>query len=1215
MVLMLKRTDAQEADLQRLLQEQQDPASAKYHKWLDPEQYAARFGISAADMAKVTAWLQSQNFAIKYAARSRTFVFFSGTAAQIKDAFQTEIHHYKMDTEIHYAAVSEPRIPVALEPVVLGIRGMDDFYPKPAIKIQSGWGLVAGDIRVIYDTNFVAAPNHLLSLLGIDGIGQRVVVVGQTALGTSDINSYYSQYSQNGQGLNFIAVPGPDPGIDSNYVAEATLDVDIVAAVAPHATVYYVYSNSAFDAATYAIDNLIAPVVSMSFGRCETQTAAATAQGYRMLAQQANSSGITWLAGSGDAGAFACDQGLGETQATMGVAVNLPASIPEVTAVGGTELDYNLGLGCGGTSVLWYLNFSNQPNGTSTNCYIPEVAWNDTSPQQALSASGGGASTLFLAPAWQVGLAGVDTDYNGQFMRGVPDVAFAASTMLLPYEIVLNGAPAFMGGTSAATPVFAGIVVLLNQYLVETGLQAKPGLGNINPALYQLAKVAPTVFHDITSGNNKVPFVCTPVAGILCPPSPYGYEAAPGYDLVTGLGSVDAIALITAWPAIMSPPVLSAVTPNSAASKGAAFQLTVNGSGFASGAQVLWDNVALPTVFVSTTQLTASVAASLISSPGTAFISVSNGLYNSAPLPFSINTAAPSSPSVTVTTKLISNGVGYVNGSCATLPAVSTFTTTSPQAWVYFFVNGVNAGDQAQISFFRPDGALYTGPNLAASFTGSGCFAYYITISGFPPASYPGIWSVVVSWNHSATPLFTLNFALLSASSTVTNVLPQFAAGGSFVSDFYVVNTSSHTASFSINFYGDDGNPLSLPVLAESMLYAPVPARGAAFYEVGTPAGSAMSGSAVIVADPAITIQALFRRLGSDGSYYEAAVPASAGSNEVLVPFDATIFSGNGSQIYTGVAIANMDTSKIANVACTARDPQGNTIPGAISVPPLNPLGHWANYLFPALVGQRGTLDCVSNTEIGAVGIRALGTNAISSLPVIPLPETNASATGVVPQFAVGGSFVTDFYIVNSSSHSASASLTFYDDNGEYVGLPATILGMSVVTAVLSDSVPAGGAAFYEAGPPQGTSLSGSAMITSDPGVTVQALFRRLGSDGSYYEASVPSSTGSNEFIVPFDDTIFNGNGSQIYTGIAIANLSANPASVTCTARDSLGNTIPNAVSVPAMEPLGHWANYLIPALIGQRGTLDCMSTTKVGAIGIRALGTNAISSLPVILF
>jgi hypothetical protein len=226
----------------------------------------------------------------------------------------------------------------------------------------------------------------------------------------------------------------------------------------------------------------------------------------------------------------------------------------------------------------------------------------------------------------------------------------------------------------------------------------------------------------------------------------------------------------------------------------------------------------------------------------------------------------------------------------------------------------------------------------------------------------------------------------LRVDAGATGVLPHIAVGGSFVTDFYVVNSGDQPANFSIGFYDDSGHPVSLPIIGLRtlpVLSATVPAHGTTFYEAGIPQIALIAGSGVITADASITIQALFRRLGSDGSYYEASVPSSRGFNEFTIPFDATTFATNGFQIYTGIAIANLDATTTANVECTARDPQGNVITNAVVVPALNPLGHWANYLFPALTSLRGTLDCTSNTKIGAIGIRALGGNAISSLPVI----------------------------------------------------------------------------------------------------------------------------------------------------------------------------------------------------------------------------------------
>src|SRR5262249_17329986 len=143
----------------------------------------------------------------------------------------------------------------------------------------------------------------------------------------------------------------------------------------------------------------------------------------------------------------------------------------------------------------------NTSTGASAMSYIPERVWNDALALQALWAGGGGASIYFPKPAWQTG-PGVPNDNA----RDLPDLAFASSFSHDGYYVVgRNGAAVTSGGTSAAAPVFAGILALLHQYLVSNGSQAQPGLGNVNPALYRLAAAGTGVFHDITTGDNIVP--------------------------------------------------------------------------------------------------------------------------------------------------------------------------------------------------------------------------------------------------------------------------------------------------------------------------------------------------------------------------------------------------------------------------------------------------------------------------------------------------------------------------------------------------------------------------------------------------------------------------------------------------------------------------------------------------------------------------------------
>jgi uncharacterized protein (TIGR03437 family) len=208
--------------------------------------------------------------------------------------------------------------------------------------------------------------------------------------------------------------------------------------------------------------------------------------------------------------------------------VNFPAVLPEVTGAGGTEF-------VEGTGTYWAS--TNSANFGSALSYIPEAAWNESSAA-GLGAGGGGASLFYSRPSWQTG-PGVPNDTA----RHVPDVALTAAIHDASL-ITFQGANLAVAGTSAVAPSLAGIVALLNQYQVTQGFQAAPGLGNINPQLYRLAETMPSAFHDITTGNNIVP--CAQ-GSPDCLTGSFGYTAGPGYDMATGLGSVDANTLVTQW--------------------------------------------------------------------------------------------------------------------------------------------------------------------------------------------------------------------------------------------------------------------------------------------------------------------------------------------------------------------------------------------------------------------------------------------------------------------------------------------------------------------------------------------------------------------------------------------------------------------------------------------------------------------------------------------
>ena len=594
--LVLKPSTAQQAELDQLLLSQQDPKSPNYRHWLTPDQYASRFGASDGDVTKIGAWLESQGFAVDYVARGRNYITFSGAAQLVANAFHTQIHSYNVNGQMHYANATDPSIPAALSGLVSGVRGLHNFRLKPRWKkaqprlISGGEQLVGpSDFATIYDVSPLYGE-------GIDGTGQKIAVVGQSAIVTSDISQFRTRTGLGAANLTQVLVPGSqNPGVSSGDEMESDLDVEWAGAVAKNATVVFVYSTDVWTSATYAIDHALAPVLSMSYGLCE-QGDLVDLNGMRATVQQANAEGMTFLAAAGDSGAADCD-GLDNNPPAVaqgGLAVDAPASFPEVTGMGGTEFNE-----AGGS--YW--------NHGAAAGYIPEIVWNDTALVGSLNSGGGGASVYFTQPPWQNGIAPNDG------MRHVPDLSFPASDVVDPLFIYTSdrasgtvGATG-VGGTSCGAPTMAGVVALLNQYLVSSGAVTQPGLGNINPTLYRLAQTQSSAFHDIVTGDNIVPCAS---GSPNCTNGTQGWAAGSGYDSASGLGSVDAFQLVHLWSTALA--TQAVVVPS--ADQNPVYQTSAN----------LWN-------FILTLTEEAGIATTL-----TGF--TINGVSNAAQIPSLFGTAA-----------------------------------------------------------------------------------------------------------------------------------------------------------------------------------------------------------------------------------------------------------------------------------------------------------------------------------------------------------------------------------------------------------------------------------------------------------------------------------------------------------------------------------------------------------------------------------------------
>ncbi len=629
MRLIFQPTPEQQSALEILLRQQLDPLSANYHRWLTPEQYAERFGVSPGDIGRVVNWLRRQGFTSVTAARSRTWIGFSGSAAQVEAAFHTPIHQYVVNGELHYANSAEPSLPGAFHGVVMAIGALNDFRPRPhgivssvqphfTSDISGKHFLAPADFATIYDLQGLYNS-------GINGAGEAIAVMGQTDLSTDsnhnnqyDVQTFRSVSNLPAASLQVILVPGQtDPGSTTADQDEANLDLEWSGAVAPNAKLIYVNSkNALFTSMQHAVDQDLAPVISISYGLCEAQFSSNDIATLTAIGQQANAQGQTIVTSSGDSGPADCDYSADPNNsvksATQGYAVDVPASLPYVTGMGGTE--FSDGDGTGGTQ---YWNAATDSNNGSAISYIPEMVWNDTAADGFLAATGGGVSTLFTKPSWQTG-AGVPAD--GQ--RDVPDLAFSSSADHDGYLICSRSSCVtgyrrsdqtlnVIGGTSAAAPTFAGVVALLDQ-------QTNQPQGNVNPVLYGLAASASNAFHDITTGDNMVP--CTqgtkdcPAGGMI------GYSAGSGYDLTTGLGSIDVGALASAWNGPTNPDyTLAAQSGSLTITRGAPVTdlLTLTGLGGFSGSVNL-----TCTVSPGVTSTTCALSPASVSPGGTATLTI-----------------------------------------------------------------------------------------------------------------------------------------------------------------------------------------------------------------------------------------------------------------------------------------------------------------------------------------------------------------------------------------------------------------------------------------------------------------------------------------------------------------------------------------------------------------------------------------------------------------
>jgi subtilase family serine protease len=397
MLLQLRRSPQLERAFAQHIESLTDKSSPNFRHWIMATEQGEKYGVSEQDIGAITGWLTAHGLTVGYVYPNRMVIDFSGTAGEIRDAFHTEIHELRVSGKEHFANMSDPKVPAALAPAIVGVVSMHNFKPRAMNVLRSNYtfagcgsncyALVPADFQTIYNVS----P---LYTAGITGKGQTVVVVEDTNSFGNDWATYQSKFGLTSYGGTLTTVHPNDagnctnPGTNGDDI-EADLDVEMVTAIAPGANVELASCTDGSTFATFgglvAIENLVSagsppPVISMSYGVCEAINGASANAAFSSAFQSAAAAGVSVFVSSGDDGASSCarDFSGGNSYALPGIGVTGWGESIYNVSVGGTDFEdlYNSLEGGPPQSTYW-----NSTNGTtfgSAKSYIPEIPWNDS---------------------------------------------------------------------------------------------------------------------------------------------------------------------------------------------------------------------------------------------------------------------------------------------------------------------------------------------------------------------------------------------------------------------------------------------------------------------------------------------------------------------------------------------------------------------------------------------------------------------------------------------------------------------------------------------------------------------------------------------------------------------------------------------------------------------------------------------------------------------
>ena len=403
MLFQLQRAPELEQQLDEYIESLTDKNSPNFRQWISAADQGEQYGPAQQDIDTITQWLESYGFTVDYVYPNRMVIEFSGTAGQIRKAFHTEIHDLDVRGQRHIANMSDPEIPEALGPAVVGIVSLNDFKPQrllaplvPTNYTYSGctggtnstgghcYPLVPADLETIYNLNPLFRE-------GIDGTGQTITLVEDSNTYGSDVANYRSTFLSKWSGTTTTIHPSgsaacTNPGTNAGD-SEADLDAEVAAAMAPNATIVVATckDGTTTSGVLFAVENLVnsatpPAIISQSYGECEAINGSASNAAFNSAFQTGAAAGTSIFVSTGDSGPSGCAPNFsgGSTAAYPGIGITGWGETAYNVAVGGTDFEDGYNAKMASIPISTYWNSTNTATDGSAKSYIPEIPWNDS---------------------------------------------------------------------------------------------------------------------------------------------------------------------------------------------------------------------------------------------------------------------------------------------------------------------------------------------------------------------------------------------------------------------------------------------------------------------------------------------------------------------------------------------------------------------------------------------------------------------------------------------------------------------------------------------------------------------------------------------------------------------------------------------------------------------------------------------------------------------